>query len=241
MVLFGGVDWQSGAVFPETWTWNGSSWTRENSASAPPIGRLTPNIAFDDARGEVVLFFRSEAAGGPTQDPPTFTWTWNGSEWTQRHPSTSPPHRFDAAMAYDAKSKKIVLFGGLKGLAPVDKLNDTWSWDGVNWTAERPKTLPRPGPAYAAYDGTRNQLVMLTADGTTWAWVSGDWVKLGSTTLLGTRLGAQVTYDARLGKVVLYGGADTARPGPSGIQTVILNDLWSWDGTSWTRLWSQAS
>ena len=40
------------------------------------------------------------------------TWTYNGVTWTKQSPSTSPPARSNAAMAYDPASGNVVLFGG---------------------------------------------------------------------------------------------------------------------------------
>jgi len=71
-------------------------------------------MAYDAASGEVVLF------GGPWNSD---TWTWDGSEWTERSTAISPPVRFYAAMAADAVNGQIVLFGGF---GDPDYLADTW-------------------------------------------------------------------------------------------------------------------
>jgi hypothetical protein len=78
------------------------------------------------------------------------TWTWDGSNWTQQTPATSPPPREAAAMAYDPATGNIVMFGGQvrNGVS-----GDTWTWDGSNWTRQTPTTSPsaRSGAAMA-YD-----------------------------------------------------------------------------------------
>ena len=58
------------------------------------------------------------------------TWTWNGTDWTQRAPAQSPPPRYDHAMAYDSARQRLVLFGGIT----PDFLADTWTWDGSTWS-----------------------------------------------------------------------------------------------------------
>jgi hypothetical protein len=71
----------------------------------------------------VVLF------GGETTGYHLFggTWTWNGTTWTKRHPAASPSARQGAAMAYDAATGAVVLFGGVApGAGSVD--DDTWTW-----------------------------------------------------------------------------------------------------------------
>lgn len=47
------------------------------------------------ATGQLILF------GGGAQNAVYFndTWTWNGSNWVQLHPATSPPFGFASAMA----------------------------------------------------------------------------------------------------------------------------------------------
>ena len=43
------------------------------------------------------------------------TWEWNGANWTQRSPATSPAGRYDFAMAYDSVRGVAVVFGGNAG------------------------------------------------------------------------------------------------------------------------------
>src|SRR5437763_5007458 len=50
--------------------------------------------------------------------------------WFQITTANSPSARSYPAMAYDAVSRKVVLFGGYNGVY----LNDTWTFDGTNWT-----------------------------------------------------------------------------------------------------------
>jgi hypothetical protein len=70
---------------PETWTWNGSTWTRRHPRRSPPP-RQDPGTAYDTARGEVVLF-----GGLGDKAFLSATWTWDGSEWTKAHPAQKPP------------------------------------------------------------------------------------------------------------------------------------------------------
>jgi hypothetical protein len=65
----------------QTWLWTGV-WTRVHPGSTPPIVSGAAAV-FDAATGQVVLFgglgSTSRATGLYDQ-----TWTWNGSDWTQR-------------------------------------------------------------------------------------------------------------------------------------------------------------
>jgi len=51
--------------------------------------------------------------GGTNAAPVTFqdTWEWDGTDWTQRATSSSPPARADHILAFDAGRGRTVLFG----------------------------------------------------------------------------------------------------------------------------------
>jgi hypothetical protein len=68
-------------------------------------------------------------------------------------------------MAYDSTHSQTVLFGGTgngkiqQGLFPY--LNDTWLWNGSNWTEATPKAVPSARASHAmAYASGLGQLVM---------------------------------------------------------------------------------
>ncbi|MGH7685285.1 MAG: kelch repeat-containing protein [Candidatus Dormibacteria bacterium] len=75
---------------------------------APPA-RAFAAAAYDEARHQVVLFGGTAANGTADLDD---TWTWDGSSWTQQHPSVSPPARAYAAMTYDPHAHDVLLVGG---------------------------------------------------------------------------------------------------------------------------------
>jgi len=72
VVLFGGV-----GDYPNTWLWNGSSWTLADPASSP-AGRFGASAAYDPQLKSVVMFGGRLEDGTPIHD----TWAWNGSTWT---------------------------------------------------------------------------------------------------------------------------------------------------------------
>ena len=110
------------------------------------------------------------------------TWTWNGTTWTQQFPTTSPPARDAASMAYDSGTGQLVLFGGDDSSGGF--LNDTWTWNGANWTQQFPTTSP-PARADAsmAYDSGTGQLVLFGGDSSdgflndTWTWNGTTWTQ----------------------------------------------------------------
>ena len=106
---------------------------------------------------------------------------WNGTNWTQKSPATSPPARFSHAMAYDAAHGQVVLFGG-EGNSGL--LSDTWVWDGANWTQKSPATSPPARFSHAmAYDAAHGQVVLLGGYAysgylsDTWVWDGANWTQ----------------------------------------------------------------
>ena len=126
IVLFGGAgSHHHHGLFDDTWTWNGSTWTKDATATHPSA-RNSASMAYDAATGNVVLFGGGGFGSGPS--PLGDTWTWDGSTWTKQAPATSPPARQYGSMAYDAATGNVVLFGGGGGSSGLSPLGDTWTW-----------------------------------------------------------------------------------------------------------------
>ncbi len=229
VVLFGGANTTN--FLGDTWVWDGVNWTQKFPVTSPP-GRSSHATAYDAARQRVVVFGGSIGPGfsGIVAD----TWEWDGTNWTQKFPATSPSPRLTAGMAYDEARQQVVLFGGGPG-SPTG-FADTWVWDGTNWTQKFPATSP---PARAgsplAYDTIRGQTVLFggTADGVTffndtWVWDGTTWTQKFPATSPSPRVHAGMAYDEALQQVVLFGGANNPI-------TLVLGDTWVWDGVNWTQ------
>jgi len=203
------------------------NWTQKSPANSPSP-RSSHAMAYDAARGQVVLF------GGFDGNPLNDTWVWDGTTWTRKSPANSPSLRYHHAMAYDAARGQVVLFGGYDAGLDVE-LNDTWVWDGTNWTQKSPANSPSPRSSHAmAYDAARGQVVLFGGWGRygplndTWVWDGTTWTQKSPANSPPSRDVHAMAYDAARGQVVLFGGHDGNQPGR-------LNDTWVWDGTTWTR------
>ncbi|HOW51117.1 MAG TPA: Ig-like domain repeat protein [bacterium] len=165
--------------------------------------------------------------------------------WALKEPVNKPAARMCHTMAYDPVHGKTVLFGGkwMSALssdpfpaclpAEID-LNDTWEWDGVNWT-QRAGATCTGGDCYLcesdscpansgscrsaamAYDGAREKILLVSAD-TLWGWNGDSWAILNSTPFATYR--PTIAYDSLSGQVVLYDSTKTA----------------AWDGAAWATM-----
>jgi len=231
IVMFGGRgESETSGVLQDTWTFTGTTWTKEAPATVP-FGRFKAEMAqLTLASGKKVFMF----GGSNVLNFLNETWAWQGvaKTWTLLSPATSPTARVDHCFA-DGPTF-CVLFGGKGTNAPMQ---DTWKFDGSTWTQLTP-TTPPPVRAEAAmcYDtansnwvlfGGRNDFNLL---GDTWTLNSAGTAWTAKTTAVAPsyRCGAQMTYDSVLGAVVLFGGNDQAGN--------TFNDTWKWSGSAWTQL-----
>ncbi len=228
-VLFGGNG------FGDTWEWDRERWTQRTPVTVPP-GRQTHAMVYDGLRHRVVMF------GGLSGNETTFygdTWEWDGNDWLQRFPASSPPARSDHGMAYDSARDRIVLFGGRDA---TSDLSDTWEWDGSTWAQLSPTTHPTPRSAHSmAYDPDRQRTVLFggfahTAGtflvsllGDTWEWDGNDWAQRSPATSPSGRLASAMVYDVDARRTVLFGGEDLHG-------NAVSTDTWEWDGSDWSRV-----
>lgn len=247
IVLFGGDGKTS--VLNDTWTWNGSDWTQQHPTNSPPA-RVNGTLAYDVASGQLVLF-GGKHAFGLNNSALNDTWIWTSSNWVQQHPASVPPARTQAALAYDAASGQLVLFGGrgagLYVYGPA--LNDTWIWTGSNWVQQHPTTAPPLTTQFRgqivefdlpsmAYNPTTSKLMLtlIGQDGgdgppldywtqADWLWTGNNWIEVNAT---GPAVqSSQLFYDAHL-HTVFDLTSFLART-----KVDIENKLWKWTGQTW--------
>jgi hypothetical protein len=220
------------------------SWSnRANTGtlSWPPAGH-SGALAFDSARGKVVMFGGGSAAGNAT-------WEWDGAtgawELRQQMAGVRPSRRYGHAMAYDTARAKVVLYGGIDETGGSNA--ETWEWDGAaeTWTMKNPGPNPSRWGHAMAYHAGMSRIVMFGGsyrhptlgdgdlfdiweyDGAADAWVNKTyplppaWPR--------ARRGHALAYDAGRAVTVMYGGEVQALAGAAA-------DLWEWDSTSnqWT-------
>lgn len=231
LLLFGGIDPTApqATALNDTWIFNGTTWSQVATSSAPSA-RSNYAMATEAGRGDIVLFGGEDASGAVLND----TWVYSAfsSTWQASPPQASLSARRDAGMAFmvDPAGSTVVLFGGQDAATGVP-LNDTWKWNGFNWTQVQPLTSPpgRSGPAMA-FDATRNRIVMFGGfDGSyradTWEFDGTDWTQVATPWAPSARTAATMAFGNQINRCVLYGGETSVG---------IAADCWLFDGQTWS-------
>ncbi len=249
--LFGGMTADRGAV--GTWAWNGSDWTMAAPPQSGPSARSEHAMAYDAARGKLVLFGGLDCPVWGVWGSPCHalgdTWEFDGTAWTRPALATGPSARSAHAMTYDPIQHRVLLHGGRDGAGNL--LGDLWGFSGTAWTridAGAPSTVAPSNRSYHAmavdpadgsvfvYGGAVAGFDCPSEDFALWRYDSA-WERAESSPfyyaydkLIGK--GASLIYDGSQASLVLYGGDywTTARaPSPSACQngTVV-----SW-GSPW--------
>ncbi|MCA1683953.1 MAG: kelch motif-containing protein, partial [Actinobacteria bacterium] len=146
-------------VVGDTWTWDGTIWTRLCANGVSPEGNcdaLGGDLPGPSAREGAAMAYDASAPGGQLvlfgghdgNDYLADTWTFDAKAktWT-KHDVAGPSKRYVANMASDGTG--AVLFAGTAGLAygpagPAEangpgRLDDTWMWRSGAWTDVTPK------------------------------------------------------------------------------------------------------
>ncbi|MBI4815793.1 MAG: hypothetical protein HY791_06035 [Deltaproteobacteria bacterium] len=214
----------------ETWEWSGDRWTR--SSTSPPDAALVgssadPAIAFDRARGTVVMAGRSHESPDELR-----IWDWDGSSWILREVRPGAPQARDShALVYDASQERLVLFGGWAG---HEWFRTTWELDQTVW---RESALSAPQPRLwpsMIYDSRARSLMLfagLAEDQSypsgVWSRKGGDWSQTSSSLEPPDRSAQAAAFDSVRGLTVMFGGR-----APDGQR---LGDTWLLDGDRWSQ------
>ncbi|HLQ37292.1 MAG TPA: kelch repeat-containing protein [Planctomycetota bacterium] len=210
----------------QTWEWDGSSWTQRTPATAPPSGStLGAGMAYDLARGRCVLF--TVLAGASAQ-----TWEWDGTNWAQVITAQDPGLRFGFRLAHDISRSRTVLFGGEDGSRQHNGFNDTWEYDGTNWTLVSTPASPTPRAEFTMIWTGAGMLLFggrlgpnLFTD--TWTYDGVSWTAQNPATPPPPQVEPQMALDDISGNAVLFTAHDTG----SGA----VPETWQWDGSNWTQ------
>ena len=264
VLLFGGGNADAGAkddqwggvsvAFGDTWEWDPAqgTWSQLQPASAPSA-RYAAGLVWDNQRSRAVLFGGMEKplaglSGVPKQD----TWEWDPSKsnWSNRTIAGSRPSaRYGHAMAYDPGSGVTVLMGGFdidSGYA----LADVWEWDPTSgawsqrFTGNEPNLPEARIYASLVTDPTLDRLDLVGGgiysydyselqDGEIWEFNPATTTFTDRTPLPphawpSPRSNPAIAFCPITGKTYVFGGMDNSYG--------LLDELWEWDGSSWSQV-----
>jgi hypothetical protein len=150
--------------------------------------------------------------------------------WSQLQTDAAPQARRSHAMAYDADSKAIILFGGFGN---GTHLGDTWAFDTATktWKNMQPANSPSPRAATSmVYDEVDRQTILFGGFGLghsivsneTWSYsyAENEWIKIDTETAPKERASYGMALDEKRRELVLFAGFT---------ELGYYNDVWVYD------------
>lgn len=241
--LFGGVSEHNDVYLNDVWGYRGGQFFSKTFKGAPATCEA-PMAAFDSNRNRTV--FVCWTLTSTDFD----VYEFDGVEFKSTNPRNKPEARRFGTLVYDENLKKVVLFGGFD---LADYKDDTWTWDGTNWTEVKRDKPPNRALHAMWYDPIQKRTILYGGIGREsiehrvdrfsdmWAFDGQRWTKLNVANTPGERLGAQYAVDPNSGKLLLFGGMKAELTDPENENSrrqFFANDTWQWDGGSstWTKL-----
>jgi hypothetical protein len=161
--------------------------------------------------------------GGDEQGALQDTWLWQDG-WRRVPTTVAPSARTAYAIAYDSARNRTVLFGGYTHPAVW---NDTWAFDGAQWTQLSPATSPSGrADSQMVYDAARDRMVLmggsLSSNGPQteelWEFDNTQWSLRPQGGVATQPFGNMLVYDAPRAEVLNY----------------VNSSLLAWDGAVWS-------
>jgi hypothetical protein len=201
------------------------------SAQQPaiPEPRWVPQIAYDDANSQVLLF------GGSTKNKVLDDlWALKGNTW-EKLSDSGPPPRCKTFLVYDKQRKVALLFGGQD--SKYKPMGDTWEWDGTKWEQKMTDAPPARAHSMAAYDEINREIILFGGYGEkgllrdTWSYDGTTW-KLRNADGPQNCLPHGIFYNSKLKSVVMVTLSRELNPADS----LFPNRMWVWKGNAWQVL-----
>jgi hypothetical protein len=157
----------------ETWRWNGTDWHELDTPAAlrPGSGLLAPRLTPLANGAGLLLYSWANDFGSRSPNVVSETWTWDGSGWTQQHPSHAP-----------ALSEFVTTPGATAAPTVFLPERGIWRWTGSDWAETKASGIGSDGVGFAVYDAHDSEVVAYAEGFTgrlpyaTWTW-DGSWVE----------------------------------------------------------------
>jgi hypothetical protein len=227
LVIFGGTQGRTMPYVPYRQTWvvdSSPAWRRVHESRTGFLDQF--GIAYDAARDEYIALSRDPNWPYPLRTYRVAAATMDAG-LTEVIGARQPPLRYTSPMCFDPISACVVLIGGESNPAR----NDTWLWDGQDWTEYVSAVRPPGGSGHPVFHPGRGEIIMPInpADGSgfqTWAWTrAGGWRRLQHPPISSGNL--SVAYDPASDRLVM-----TVWRNPNG---TTIAETWTFDGTLWQQ------
>jgi len=231
VLIFAG---QASEFFNDVWAFDAAqeTWQKMETKGTPPAARYGTSAVVDVKVNQLIVTHGFAS----TRFDDTFALDLSTLTWSQiQGVDGRPLKRCLHESVYDAKSDRMILFGGCSsGFGPCPQ-GDLWSLDvnGKDWNEISPKGIkpsPRSNPALVGDDAGRLILFGgLTSDGPSadvWSLdvASGEWTDLAPGNNPMPRSSHDAVWNPAAGQLIVFGGK-----GSGGA----LNDMWTFShGTS---------
>ncbi len=237
VLLFGGADEKQ--VYGDLWKLNKNAWEIIKTSGSPEP-RTFASLAYDEEGQRIILFGGNSVLFGSEKNPAKMfgdTWEFKDGKWKKLEINPAPEPRAEAAIAYDALEKRIVLFGGYKLVnGKIVKLNDTWELKGNRWKKLNESYIsPRNGAALA-FDEKLKKTVLFggsTPDkeygeetGETWLLNGGAWQRL-QTKQPANIFNSNMVFDRKSKQTFRFGGWNG---------TERINETWVFKNRTWNKV-----
>lgn len=109
---------------------------------------------------------------------------------------------------------------------------------GMVYDSSRRRTVLFGGEAYGVNPRSGSPNLGYFNSNDTWEWDGQSWVKRNPSTRPPALTQFGIAYDSRRGRTVVFGGYKFAPPNYLLGSQVISNEIWEWDGSDWTQVFS---
>ena len=207
VIAFGGLGADGGVNLSAERLTASSTWAVVDASAFPPA-RAYAATATDPTTGTSWLF---GGATGPSLSAVLGDlWVFSKGQWA--HPALGTPGpsaRHSAAMTYDTRRGRLVLFGGTNPAG--SDTADLWEWDGAIWSQRAFTNGPSARSQHQlVFDEARNQTLLIAGKNPivgrrdeTWAWDGTRWLALATPTIAPERLvSLTMAYDRPTNAVI---------------------------------------
>jgi hypothetical protein len=203
-----------------------------------PPARFSHAMGFNPTTFHPIVFGGQSAVGAHSLND---TWEWDGADWNQLNTANSPGARTAMGYSIDIARQQTVIFGGFDGSNTLSANNETWVFDGTDWTQKFPAHSPSARWfSSMGYDFGNSTVVLWSGRNNasldlhdTWKWNGTDWTQVfpASSPTVGEYWPRNMVFDNIQNSVLFFGGAQ-----PSSVLLPGKTWKWSGSGNTWTQL-----